>query len=29
VVFNGDACVDPAVVAFLVDSIQPSPNLQC
>ncbi|MET0473678.1 MAG: alpha/beta hydrolase [Mycobacterium sp.] len=28
VVFNGDACVDPAVVAFLVDSIQPR-ELQC
>lgn len=29
VVFNGDACVDPAVVAFLVDSTQPPTNLQC
>lgn len=29
VVFNGDACVDTAVVAFLVDSTQPAPNLQC
>ncbi|MCW2516405.1 MAG: tripeptidyl-peptidase [Mycobacterium sp.] len=29
VVFNGDACVDSAVVAFLVDSTQPAPNLQC
>jgi hypothetical protein len=29
VVFNGDACVDSAVVAFLVDSTQPPPNLQC
>lgn len=29
VVFNGDACVDPAVVAFLVDSTPPPPNLQC
>jgi hypothetical protein len=28
VVFNGDACVDPAVVAFLVDSVQPR-ELQC
>jgi pimeloyl-ACP methyl ester carboxylesterase len=28
VVFNGDACVDPAVVTFLVDSIQPR-ELQC
>jgi hypothetical protein len=28
VVFNGNACVDPAVVAFLVDSIQPR-ELQC
>jgi pimeloyl-ACP methyl ester carboxylesterase len=29
VVFNGDACVDSAVVAFLVDSVQPPPGLQC
>jgi pimeloyl-ACP methyl ester carboxylesterase len=29
VVFNGDACVDPAIIAFLVDSIQPPQNLQC
>ncbi|BDX31627.1 hydrolase [Mycobacterium antarcticum] len=29
VVFNGDACVDSAVVAFLVDSVPPPPNLQC
>jgi hypothetical protein len=29
VVFNGDSCVDPAVVAFLVDSVQPAPGLQC
>jgi pimeloyl-ACP methyl ester carboxylesterase len=29
VVFNGDQCVDTAVVSFLVDSAQPPPNLQC
>jgi pimeloyl-ACP methyl ester carboxylesterase len=29
VVFNGDACVDPAVVAFLIDSIQPPQDLRC
>ncbi len=29
VVFNGNACVDPAVVRFLVDSVAPPPNLQC
>lgn len=29
VVFNGDACVDSAVQAFLVDSVQPAPGLQC
>jgi pimeloyl-ACP methyl ester carboxylesterase len=29
VVFNGDACVDSAVTRFLVDSVQPPPNLQC
>ena len=29
VVFNGDACVDTAVVSFLVDSTAPQPNLQC
>jgi hypothetical protein len=29
VVFNGNACVDPAVVAFLVDSTEPPQNLQC
>ena len=29
VVFNGDACVDPAVVNFLVDSVPPPPDLQC
>ncbi|MBJ7341460.1 alpha/beta hydrolase [Mycolicibacterium sp.] len=29
VVFNGDACVDSAVAAFLVDSTPPPPNLQC
>jgi pimeloyl-ACP methyl ester carboxylesterase len=29
VVFNGNSCVDPAVVAFLVDSVTPPPNLQC
>jgi hypothetical protein len=29
IVFNGNACVDPAVVAFLIDSVAPPPNLQC
>jgi hypothetical protein len=29
VVFNGDACVDPAVVAFLIDSVQPTQDLRC
>lgn len=29
VVFNGDACVDSAAVAFLVDSTQPPQDLQC
>ena len=29
VVFNGNACVDPAVTAFLVDSVQPPQGLQC
>lgn len=29
VVFNGNGCVDPAVVGFLVDSIPPPQNLQC
>jgi pimeloyl-ACP methyl ester carboxylesterase len=29
VVFNGSPCVDPAVVAFLVDSVQPPPGLRC
>jgi hypothetical protein len=29
VVFNGDACVDSAVVAFLVDRRQPPPDLRC
>src|SRR6185369_4504909 len=29
VVFNGDACVDPAVVAFLVDSVLPANGLRC
>jgi pimeloyl-ACP methyl ester carboxylesterase len=29
VVFSGNACVDPAVVAFLVDSVTPPANLQC
>ena len=30
VVFNGDACVDSAVVAFLVDSaLQPPAGLRC
>ena len=27
VVFNGDACVDTAVVAFLVDRVQPPAGL--
>ncbi len=29
VVFNGDACVDSAVVAFLVDGAQPVDGLRC
>ena len=29
VVFNGDACVDTAVVDFLMDLQQPAPGLQC
>lgn len=29
VVFNGDACVDTAVVDFLVDSVVPPPGLRC
>ncbi len=29
VVFNGDQCVDTAVVGFLLDSIQPPPGLRC
>lgn len=29
VVFHGDACVDSAAVAFLVDSVQPPANLVC
>jgi len=29
VVFNGDACVDPAVVSFLVDSTAPPVGLRC
>lgn len=29
VVFNGDACVDSAVAAFLVDSTVPPPGLRC
>jgi pimeloyl-ACP methyl ester carboxylesterase len=29
VVFNGDQCVDTAVVNFLVDSTQPPPDLRC
>jgi pimeloyl-ACP methyl ester carboxylesterase len=29
VVFNGDQCVDTAVVAFLVDATQPAPGLEC
>jgi pimeloyl-ACP methyl ester carboxylesterase len=29
VVFNGDACVDPAVVAFLIDLRRPPDGLRC
>ncbi|MDT7760246.1 MAG: hypothetical protein QOH27_6144, partial [Mycobacterium sp.] len=29
VVFNGDQCVDTAVVNFFVDSTQPPPDLHC
>ncbi|MDX1881817.1 alpha/beta hydrolase [Mycolicibacterium sp. 120270] len=29
VVFNGDACVDTAVVDFLVNGVQPPPGLRC
>jgi hypothetical protein len=29
VVFNGDACVDTAVVRFLVDSVVPPADLRC
>jgi hypothetical protein len=29
VVFNGDGCVDPAVVSFLVDSTIPPSDLRC
>ena len=29
VVFNGDACVDPAVVTFLIDSVLPPNGLRC
>jgi hypothetical protein len=29
VVFNGDACVDTAVVAFLIDGVQPPEGLRC
>jgi pimeloyl-ACP methyl ester carboxylesterase len=29
VVFNGDQCVDTAVVNFLVDSVAPPPDLHC
>jgi pimeloyl-ACP methyl ester carboxylesterase len=29
VVFNGDACVDSAVTAFLVDTVAPPAGLQC
>jgi pimeloyl-ACP methyl ester carboxylesterase len=29
VVFNGDACVDAAVVAFLIDGVQPPQGLRC
>jgi hypothetical protein len=29
VVFNGDQCVDTAVMNFFVDSTQPPPDLHC
>ena len=29
VVFNGDACVDSAVVRFLIDSVTPPAGLRC
>jgi hypothetical protein len=29
VVFNGDACVDTAVVAFLIDGVTPPDGLRC
>jgi pimeloyl-ACP methyl ester carboxylesterase len=29
VVFNGDACVDTAVVSFLIDGVQPPEGLRC
>ncbi|MDP9167461.1 MAG: alpha/beta hydrolase [Actinomycetota bacterium] len=29
VVFNGDPCVDTAVIAFLANSVPPASNLQC
>ncbi|HEX2283590.1 MAG TPA: alpha/beta hydrolase [Mycobacterium sp.] len=29
VVFNGDACVDPAIVDFLIDSVVPPEGLRC
>lgn len=29
VVFNGDACVDTAVLEFLMDSVPPPPGLRC
>ncbi len=29
VVFNGDACIDSAVVAFLVDGVKPPEGLRC
>ncbi|MCV7376311.1 alpha/beta hydrolase [Mycolicibacterium arabiense] len=29
VVFNGSPCVDPAIVSFLVDSVQPPAGLRC
>jgi hypothetical protein len=29
VVFNGDACVDTAAVAFLIDGVQPPEGLRC
>ena len=29
VVFNGDQCIDTAVVNFLIDSVPPPPGLRC